>query len=264
MIRLANLLLEVYEGVKIEDNDDVNIDVVKSSDNLETDDFLINRSRSHKKIGNHIPVYYGFSENPKNPKSEREITNIFNNIKKKNNLIKDEELYKLALLTAPSEVKIDNIVTLYSSSDLNHRLSDSLAKKYKVPVQDESSFLVTKKKLYKPKDMIDREAYEKSDPVTRKMVDTFVRCLIKKFGEDTPINIKKSGYDGSCGLQSGGRRLLNPTYDLEGMDINKNSKILVVDDFLVSGSSLKEVFSTLVNDLGVSPKNIYGYVLALK
>jgi hypothetical protein len=263
MIRLFDILKEVHEGVKVGNDYDMSIDVVKQSDDAETDDFVINRSKQFKKIGN-IPVYYGFSENPKKNKDEAELTKIFNNVKKNNELIKDEELYKLALLTAPSEVKIDKIITLYSSSDLNSRLANALAKKYKIPVQSEDSFFTTKKKLYKPKEMINREAYDKSDPVTRKMVDTFVRCLEKNFGADTMMHIKKSGYEGSCGLQSGARRLLNSTYDIAASNIDNNSKILIVDDFLVSGSSLREVFQALVNDLGVSPKNIFGYTLALK
>jgi len=260
MIKLFDILKEVHEGVKLGNDDGVHIDVVRQSDDLETDDFIINRDKKHRKV-NRIPVYYGFSENPKMDKSESELTKIFNNVKSKNNLIKDEELYKLVLLTAPSEVKIDRIITLYSSSDLNNRLADALSKKYKVPV--EQGF-TTKKKLYKPKDMIDREAYEKADPVTREMADTFVRCLIKKFGPDKMIHIKKSGYDGSCGIQSGGRRLLNPTYDMEGLKLNSYDKIMIVDDFLVSGSSFREVFSILVNDLEIPPKNIFGYTLALK
>jgi hypothetical protein len=260
MIKLFDILKEVHEGAKLGDDYGLDIDVAKQSDDPETDDFVINRTRQYRKVSN-IPVYYGFSQNPNIDKSQSELTKIFDNVKSKNNLIKDEELYKLILLTAPSEVKIDRIITLYSSSDLNSRLADALSKKYKVPV--ERGF-TTKKILYKPKDMIDREAYEKSDPGTRKMVDTFVRCLIKKFGPDKMIHIKKSGYSGSCGLQSGGRRLLNPTYDMEGLKLNSYDKIMVVDDFLIKGSSFQEVFSVLVNDFETPPKNIYGYTLALK
>ncbi|NCX94448.1 MAG: phosphoribosyltransferase [Gammaproteobacteria bacterium] len=263
MIKLIDILEEVKEGVKLGDDYGVHIDVVKQSDDLETDDFVINRSKQHRKVNN-VPVYYGFSVNPKMDKSEAELTTIFNNIKKNNRLIKDDELYKLVLLTAPSEVKIDRVVTLYSSSDLNERLAKAVAKKYKIPSENESFLFTTKKKLYKPKDMIDRDAYERADPTTRKMADTFVRCLEKKFGPDKMIHIKKSGYDGSCGIQSGGRRLLNPTYDLDGLNIDENSKILIVDDFLVSGSSFREVFISMVKDMGVPAKNIYGYTLALK
>lgn len=263
MISLLSILNEVHEGVKVGSDYDVKIDVVKQSDNPQEDDFIINRSKAYKKVGN-IPVYYGFSQNANKDRNEAELTKIFNNVKKNNRLINDDELYKLVLLTAPQQERPDKIITLYSSSDLNSRLATALAKKYNIPAEKQESLVTTKKKLYKPKDMVNREAYEDSDPTTRKMVDTFVRCLEKKFGEDAQLNIKKSGYDGVCGLQSGARRLLNPTYDLEGMGINKNSKILIVDDFLVSGSSLREIFSTLVKDLGISPKNIYGYTLALK
>lgn len=263
MISLLSILNEVQEGVKVSSDYDVKIDVVKQSDNPQEDDFVINRSKAYKKVGN-IPVYYGFSQNTNKDRNEAELTKIFNNVKKNNNLINDEELYKLVLLTAPQEKRPDKIITLYSSSDLNSRLASALAKKYNVPSQDGQSFVTTKKKLYKPKEMVNREAYEDSDPTTRKMVDTFVRCLEKKFGEDAQINIKKSGYDGVCGLQSGARRLLNPTYDMEGMGLNKNSKILIVDDFLVSGSSIREIFSILVNELGIPKQNISGYTLALK
>jgi hypothetical protein len=109
--------------------------------------------------------------------------------------------------------------------------------------------------------MVNKEKYDKADPTTKKMVDAFVKCLEAKF-PNQQISIKKSGYDGVCGIQSGARTLLNPTYGFNS-NLKNTDKILVMDDFKVSGSSLKETFKLLIES-GVPEKNITGYVLGLK
>lgn len=268
MISVIEILKEVYEGIKVKDDSKMDVDVVAKSDDPVEDDFIINRSQQSTKIGK-IKVYYGFKVNPNKNISQSEVTKIFNNIKARNSAISDEELYKLVVLTAPRESQIQKLIVLSSSSDLNSRLSDALSKKYNTPAEP----FTTKKILYNtPKDVVNWEVYRKADPTSRKTIDTYVRSLEDIHGKnpEKPFSIKKSGYeiDGKtkAGIQRGVRRLLNPVYDLSGLNPEEiqNKKILVVDDFLVQGTSFKEVFSTLVNDFGVDENNILGYALAVK
>lgn len=250
------------------DDSKVDVDVVAKSDDPNTDDFIINRSQKSRKIGN-IKVYYGFEVNPSKNISSSEVTKIFNNVKDKNSAISDEELYKLVLLTAPRESQIQKLITLSSSSDLNSRLSNALSKKYSTSADP----FTTDKILYNtPKDVVNWEVYKKADPTSRTAIDTYVRGLEKIHGKnpEKPFSIKKSGYDiegkTKAGIQRGVRRILNPVYDLSGLNPEdvQNKKILVVDDFLVQGTSFKEVFSTLINDFGVKESNLLGYALAVK
>lgn len=268
MISLLNILCEVEEGIKVRDDSKMDVDVVAKSDDPNTDDFIINRSQEFTKVGK-IRVYYGFKTNPNKSISQSEVTKIFNNIKERNSAISDEELYKLVVLTAPRESQIQKLIVLSSSSDLNSRLSKALSRKYNTPAEP----FTTKKILYdKPRDVVNWEVYNTADPTSRKTVDTYVRSLEDIHGKnpEKPFSIKKSGYkiDGKtkAGIQGGVRRLINPVYDLSELDPNdvQNKKILVVDDFLVQGTSFKEIFSALVNDFGIDEKNLIGYALAIK
>jgi hypothetical protein len=254
MIKISNILNEM--GVKISPKKDLSIDVIKASDSIE-DDFIINRDKNYNKIEG-IPVYYGFEPNPSKETSEYEITKLFNNTKILNN-INIDELKKIVLLTAPSQY-FNRIITLSSTGALNSKLVDILSQKYKTQV--EKNLTIGKIKYY-PQDMINKEKYENADPITKKIVDSFVKCLEKNFPTQK-LAIKKSGYgsEGKCAIQSGGRPLLNPAYGFNG-NINPNDKILIVDDFKIGGSSLREVFKILQQQ-GVPTKNITGYVLGLK
>jgi hypothetical protein len=169
---------------------------------------------------------------------------------------------KLVILTTPQTVKIDKIIIADSSSDLNTRIANVIAKKYGLSSSD---ILTIKKKIYTPDEMINKDMYDKADPTTAKMARTFVNCLRKKFGDNAKIPIKKSGYDGSCGLQSGARRLLNPTYGFTGnIEDLKTKNIVIVDDFFVSGSSLAEIYNIVTQNYNIDPKRVYAYTLGLK
>jgi hypothetical protein len=254
MIKLSDILNEL--GVKVSPEKNLSIDVIKTSDSVE-DDFIINRSKEYNKIEG-VPVYYGFEPNPAKETSEYEITKLFNSTKTLNNVSIDE-LKKVVLLTAPSQY-FNRIVTLSSTGNLNSELVNVLSQKYKVPVDKN---LTMGKVEYYPQDMVNKEKYEKADPVTKKILDSFVKCLEKNF-PGQKLTIKKSGYggEGKCAIQSGGRPFLNPAYGFSG-DINPNDKILVVDDFKIGGSSLREIFKILKRQ-GIPTENITGYVLGLK
>ncbi len=282
MIKLTKIILEMFEGVQMDDQNNMVINIIKSSDDGVGDDFIINREKKFTKV-NKFPVYYGFSPNPNKDISEGELTQIFNHVKTKNSAIKDDELRKLMLLTVPSESKIDKIVVAESSSDLNTRMAKAIAQKFGLSDKD---IIRANKRFMKVDDIINKARYEASDPVTRNMVDNFVKCIRKRFTDkneelnldsltwakrengELVIQIKKSGYKDEdkrvCGIQSGGRRLLNSAFEMSGLEKAKNSNILVVDDFLVSGSSLREIFDILTNEVGTDPKKLKAYVLGSK
>lgn len=282
MIKLVDLILEMFEGVRMDDENNMAINIIKSSDDSQNDDFIINREKKFTKIGK-VPVYYGFYPNPIKKASEGDLTSIFNYVKTKNSSIKDDELRKLMLLNVPSEKKIDKIVVAESGSDLNMRMAKAIAQKFGLSDKD---IVRANKRFMKVDDMVNKEKYEASDPVTQKMVDTFIRCVKKNFADkneelnvdaikwakrengEFTMQIKKSGYQKGekrvCGIQSGGRRLLTSAFEMSGLEKVKNSNILIVDDFLVSGSSIREITDILINEVGVDPNRIKAYVLGSK
>lgn len=255
-MKLINLLKEVRsEGVTV-DNGGLKIDIIKSTDKPD-DPFLINRGGEFfKKKG--VAVFYGISPNPEVKMPESQITAIYDSVKKQK--INDEELRKLVLLTAPRAM-IDNIVVLPSSSGLNKKIAEILKNKYKV--SDDRVFYNISKVKYKIDDMIDQEKFAKSDPTTQKMASTWIRSLKKKYGEDAELYIKKSSDPdtGHPGIQSGARILLKPTYNVG--QVPKNGLTVIVDDFLISGSSLGEVINSLLAD-GMNKETLAAYCLGIK
>ena len=59
--------------------------------------------------------------------------------------------------------------------------------------------------------MVNQEKYASADPVTQKMIDTWMRSLKKRYPDNSKMPIKKSSSAKSNhpGLQSGARGLLN-------------------------------------------------------
>ena len=154
-------------------------------------------------------------------------------------------------------------MVLPSSSKLNMSLVDILQQKYKV--QDDNILTNISKIEYFIDDMINKEKYGKADPTTQKMADTWVKSLKKHYGADAPkMPIKKSGNKGTGhpGIQTGARHLLNPVYKVED-DWKVGTNVLVVDDFLIGGSSMREIYTQLI-DRGIPTKNIKGYCLGIK
>lgn len=256
-MKLISILKNIItEGVTINDDDTLNINVIKSTDTPE-DPFFINRDRKFIKVGK-IPTYYGISPNPSLNKDL--VTTIYDNTKDVNN-ISVENLYKLVLLTAPS-MGVDYIIALPSSAGLNTLLLNALKQKYKV--LDKNILSDVSKIEYFIDDMINQEKYAKADPVTQNMANTWVRSLKKRYPDNPKMPIKKSSSKKSKhpGLQSGARGLLNPVYSIN-QQVPTSGKILVVDDFLVGGTSLREVYNILI-DNNVPKENIIGYCLGTK
>jgi len=252
--------LTLREGINL-DQEGLKINVIRDSDSS-NDDFIINRSKAYfKKMFRKIPIYFGFQPNPAKGFSESRITQIYNGIKVKDasEIAYEEDLRKLIILTSPDSMRFDKIIIPESSSVLNFVVAKNLARKYgNLP---ESNIYVIPKIEYFPADMIDKEKYEKSDAVTKDIVDAWFKCVNNKF-KDTQVVIKKSGYNGECGLKSGGRRLLNPVYSIPKI-FTKRDKILIVDDFIVTGTSVAEIARNLIED-GVPADNIYAYILGIK
>lgn len=258
MIKLVDLYNQLQEGVTV-DGDTLRINVIKSTDHVD-DPFIINRGRdSFKKSG--VPIYYGISPNPNSQLDSNTITDLYDNTKDLNK-VDQEDLYKLVLLTAPS-IPIHHIIALPSSAGLNKKLVEALKQKYKVP--DSNVLTNTSKIEYFIDDMINQEKYAAADPITQRMASTWIKSLKKKYGDDAAkMVIKKSRNKetGHPGIQSGARGLLNPVYSIDDK-LPTSGKLLVVDDFLIGGSSFAEVFSILIKN-GVPKENIVGYCLGTK
>ena len=113
--------------------------------------------------------------------------------------------------------------------------------------------------------MINKEKYATSDSITQKMADTWIRSLKKRYPNNQKMPIKKSAskIKNHPGLQSGARGLLNPVYSINQELSSTKLNILVVDDFLIGGSSLREVYKILINK-GVPKEKIIGYCLGIK
>jgi hypothetical protein len=257
MIKLIDILKNVInEGVTLNNDDILNINIIKSTDTPE-DPFFINRDKKFVKKGG-ISTYYGISPNPS--LSGNLVTTVYNNTKDIND-ISAENLNKLILLTAPS-ISVDYIISLPSSAGLNSLLLNALQQKYKV--LDKNILSNISKIEYFIDNMVNQERYLKADPTTQKMTDTWTRSLKKCYPDNPKMPIKKSSSrkSGHPGLQSGARGLLNPVYAIN-QEVPTFGRILVVDDFLIGGTSLREVYNILISK-GVPKENIIGYCLGTK
>lgn len=256
---------KLQEGVTVNNDNTLNINVVKSTDNI-NDPFLINRARNFKKL-NGIPVYYGISPNPQlsSPLKSSYINTIYNNTKDLSNVPLDD-LYKLILLTCPRPediggegFKLDYVISIPSSAQLNDLILTSVKRKY--DIKDENVLSNISKIEYFIDQMINKEKYNISDPTTKNMANTWIKSLKKAYPNNPKMYIKKSPNPrtGHPGIQTGARHLLSPAYQID-QNIPQNKKILVVDDFLIGGSTFKEIFRILI-DKGIPKENIVGYCL---
>ena len=255
MIKLIDLLNEIIAEGAVSKTLDADLNKSEESNSP----FLLNTSSDFRKIKG-VETYYGITRNPGSTLSVEETTEIYNDLKNSN--VSSEILNRIVLSTAPS-VYIKYIMVLPSSSKLNMSLVDILQQKYKV--QDDNILTNISKIEYFIDDMINKEKYGKADPTTQKMADTWVKSLKKHYGADAPkMPIKKSGNKetGHPGIQTGARHLLNPVYKVED-DWKVGTNVLVVDDFLIGGSSMREIYTQLI-DRGIPTKNIKGYCLGIK
>jgi hypothetical protein len=249
MIKLLDILKEISEEkITIGNEKDSNF-------------FINSKGTKSKKIDN-IKTFYGIIQNPNGSLTGDQVDDYFHSIKDRE-IMSDEEIYKIVLQTAPRNIYIKYLIVLPSTSELNMVLINALKQKYKI--SDENILTDITKINYFIDDMIDKEKYSQSDSTTQNMADTWVRSLKKRYGNEAPpMPIKKSKdkKTGHPGIQSGARKLLSPVYKVG--DIEKiNDRILVVDDFLIGGSSFREVYNQLL-EKEILPDKILGYCFGIK
>ena len=240
------------EGVQYNsETNEFNIKFIKGEDN-EQDDLSINRDKDYSKK-HHYSVYYGLYPKSEKARDAAEKLKFFKNIEGQNL----ENLNKIIILTTPS-VHFENIILVESSKPLNQYIADIIVKKYRIP---SNNIIKLNKKLYPNIDsIVNKERYDRADPTTQQMLRSYLNTLKKKLGSDAKnISISKSGAELVGGLQSGARRLLNSTFVLDNVSINKNHKYLVVDDIFIHGSTMEETFSLLSPYLDSA--HLMGYVL---
>lgn len=257
MIKLIDILNEVINNNIILDKN------LQKSTNTD-DPFIINKTSTGKtKSLGGITTYYGLYPNPNYiPNSDSEkITSLYNSIKDGKTNVSLSDLNLIVLLTAPSK-PIRYILPLPSSSDLNKTLVKLLQKKYNL--SDEKVLNTVSKIEYFIDDMVNIDKYNKAHPVTQSILNAWIAALKKRYGNNAKIPIKKSGSETANhpGLKSGARGLLNKVYNL-GFEEELNDNILVVDDFVIGGTSLKEIYNDLI-EIGINPNKIQGYCLGVK
>lgn len=254
-MKLISILKEILlEGIKIQNNQVLSINF---KENTPDDTFYLNKLNIIKRLSD-IPTYFGIYPNPN---TTEDIDNLFVQIKD-GEIFSDEDLKKIILTTVPPNISVNYILCLASSKDLVKRMSRLLQQKYNINSQNVLNNM--SKIEYFIDDIVNQEKYNEADPTTQKMIDTWISQLKKLYGTEKKIPIKKSPdpKTGHPGLQSGARGLLNPSFQLND-EIPENARILVIDDVLVGGSSLKEVYDALTG-IGIPKNNIFGYCLGSK
>ena len=230
-----------------------------------------------------VPVYRGYSMEKRDDRKE------FMETIKGADSIPQADLEKLVELTFPRELAERNVKILFttgSADPLAIRIAEAIRSLYYPKAQ----IIDVLKKYYgaDATDVVDWEAYDKSDPKTKKMIDSY----LKKTSPGFSGYIKKSS-----GLQSGARRLLKAGHDIDSYIINKmvdaeeswrkdylgnrnvnpNMAIkfrpayLFVDDLIIEGSTLRGIFKQMMDAVmagetnssvrGMMKSSIYGYCL---
>jgi len=236
---------------------------------------------------NKILTFSGYKiENLKDKKKQ------FSEYMKEWESISDSDLSTLINHSYPSELKNRPVKVLFvtgSGSPLASRVADTIKSLYYPKAK-----VVDIMKAYYGIDMydiIDKDAYEKADPETKRMMDIFIKNNSSSFKG----LIKKS-----AGLKSGVRRLLKPGHIIDSYIIktiedeqneyegyfksnsysNKVSmnnivkmspSYLVIDDLIIEGSTMRGIFKMMIDAISNNKSNIplldnvlsslYGYAL---
>lgn len=287
----ANLLpSSINEGIRLEGtkvvldfNKDLEKDVVKLQDPTE-----IGPTRKEK-----IPVFRGYL-------LERvPDLKYFMEIIKKWGALDQENLKTLIDFTYPVELREQNVEIIFitgSSDPLSANIAEALKELY----YPNCKVVDVLKKYYgvDVNDIIDWKEYERADPRTKKMIDTYLRQFSK--GGIMSADARKN-FDGyikkSSGLQSGARKILKPGHEIDdyiitaitnaedewrqkyrgAAGVNQSAMMkyhpsyLMVDDTIIEGSTLRGIFKALISTLlsskvetrisQLATKSIYGYCL---
>lgn len=280
----------LLEGIRFSGNKleiDFNKDEPGDVVNLETRRPALPKRRAD------IPVFRGYKlENVPTRKEFMETV-------KKWGALDEDNLKALIDLSYPTELSDINVELIFITGS-SEPLSANIAKSLKELYYPNAKIIDITKKYYGAdiNDVIDWDAYEKADPKTQQMIDSYLRQF--KYGKDLS-ELPRNKFEGfikkSSGLQSGARRLLNPGHDIDDVIIGsilksredfkkwfkeeghklsylektkKHPRYLVVDETMIEGSTLRGIFKHLLHSLqkpeiasktGELQSDIYGYVL---
>jgi hypothetical protein len=287
----ANLLpSSVNEGIRLEGTKvvlDFNKDLENDVVNLENPK-EIGPTRKEK-----IPVFRGYL-------LERvPDLKYFMEIIKKWGALDQENLKTLIDFTYPTELREQNVEIIFitgSSDPLSANIAEALKELY----YPNCKVVDVLKKYYgvDVKDIIDWKEYERADPRTKKMIDTYLRQFSKGGVMSAEARSKFDGYiKKSSGLQSGARKILKPGHEIDdyiitaivdaeeewrqkyrgAAGVNQSAMMkyhpsyLMVDDTIIEGSTLRGIFKALLSTLlsnkvenrlsQLAAKSIYGYCL---
>lgn len=264
-MKLLNLL---FEDFTLENEKDLTSSLKFSFGKKRLDYFFINYIRRGdgtartRRVGG-VKVYFGLIPNfPVRELSSDDLDIIYHKLKNESN-ISYEDIKFVVQNTGPYKIPYDFIISIPSSSSLNRTVSSV----FKQLNPNKACKIITlENALYTVDAMVDEEKYQKADPTTKKMVDTYIKRLTKLYGleKELPIKVSPNPETGHPGLQSGARSLLKNKFKDEVADfISKNVKVLVVDDILVSGDTLQQAF-TLLENKKINKSNMTGFVFATK
>jgi len=279
------------EGIRFGENKKIEIDFEKDSEQDLV--FLDPPKKANVTRKSGIPVFKGYLIENRPDKS------LFAEEIKKWESLSKEDLKKLIDLTYPKELRNANVKVIFvtgSSEPLADNIASAIREMY-YPSAKKIDIL----KAYYGTDItniVNWEEYEKVDPKTKKMIDSYLNKFRygKHLGEKPQIEFE--GYiKKSSGLQSGARRVLKPGHSIDSVildaildserywkefylederldmsvKVKMMPKYLFVDDIIIEGSTLRGIFRSLIELLD-SPEirekigawtrsSIYGYCL---
>lgn len=261
-MKLVKLILEDFT---LSNEKDLKSPLVYNFGRKRLDYFFLNwnfKENLVKRIAG-VKVYFGLIPNlPVRELTSGDLDIIYNELKHQRN-ISEDDIKKVIQGSAPYKNPYDLVISIPSSGKLNLTVSKII--KSLNPNKD-CRVVSLEKAIYTVDAMVNQEKYDTSDPVTKKMVDTWMKRLVNLYGveKELPIKVSPDPTTGHPGLQSGARTLLRNKFkeDLPFL-LLKNMKILVVDDNLVSGDTVEQAFS-LLQSKKVPKENLTGYVFSVK
>lgn len=270
----------IHEGLGME-GDQITVDFNQDRPN---DVVLLNPPKNLKEIRKaNVPVYRGYALEKVDERKE------FMKRIKSQDAISQQDLETLISLTFPKNLA-DRRVQLIFTTGSSDPLALNLAETIKSMYYPNAKIVDVLKRYYGTdvNDIVDWEAYDRADPRTKKMIDSY-------------LNQQRVGFQGyikkSSGLQSGARRILKPGHMIDEFILdninqaeeewtNKYMKdrsinpsvafklrpaYLFVDDIIIEGSTLRGIFNQMMQavmsgNLDASARrmandSIFGYCL---
>lgn len=210
-----------------------------------------------------VPIHFGLYPNWRREYTTQEIKKIFRDMRYLRN-IDDKQVIDIVRHTVPrvqaNEVAYSYIVKMGSEAPMNTLIVDYI----KSHIHSSAKVITVDKLEHTLDTVVNQQAYQKADPVTRKIVDDFLKALGKYYkpGEKFKLKASPDSETGLPGIRAGGRPLLNPRYNTSTLPTRAVGKILIVDDNMYSGGDMREVISSMLK-VGFQPNQIIGYVFAV-